>query len=252
MEAYTGFAQVYDLFMDDVPYVTWKEHIVKQLRQAGIHDGLICELGCGTGKMTRLLAESGYDMIGIDASDEMLSIARESGGRDILYLNQDIRSFELYGTVRAVVSVCDTMNYLLEKEDLLKVFRLVNNYLDPGGLFLFDLNTEYKFRELMGERVFFDDRPQGSLVWDNYYDKAQKINEYRLTLFIRQRQGLYQKYEEVHYERAYSLKDVIGLLEQSGMRFVQAYDADTLGPVGEDCGRVYVLARECGKKSYRL
>lgn len=248
MEAYTGFAQVYDLFMDDVPYEAWKDYIVQALRQAGIQDGLVCELGCGTGKMARLLAESGYDMIGIDASEEMLSIAREHGGQDVLYLNQDIRSFELYGTVRAVVSVCDTMNYLLEKEDLLSVFRLVNNYLDPGGIFLFDLNTEYKFRELMGEQVFFDDRPEGSLIWDNFYDEGQKINEYSLTLFIPQGNGLYQRYEEVHYERAYGLGEITGLLEQAGMRFVSACDADTHGPLRADSGRVYVLAEECGKK----
>lgn len=247
MEAYTGFAQVYDRFMDDVPYGAWKDYLVHVLQQEGIFDGLVCELGCGTGKMTRLLAESGYDMIGIDASDEMLSMARESDSTNILYLNQDIRSFELYGTVRAVVSVCDTMNYLLEKDDLLQVFRLVNNYLDPGGVFLFDLNTEYKFRELMGEQVFFDDRQEGSLVWENYYDEEEKINEYHLTLFIRQEQGLYRKYEETHYERAYALQEVMKLLEQAGMQFISAHDAEDHGCVRPDSGRIYVLARENGK-----
>lgn len=247
MEAYTGFAQVYDMFMDDIPYGEWKDYFVHVLRQEGIFDGLVCELGCGTGKMTRLLAESGYDMIGIDASEEMLSIARQFDSQNILYLNQDIRSFELYGTVRAVVSICDTMNYLLDKEELLQVFRLVNNYLDPGGVFLFDLNTEYKFRELMGEQVFFDDREEGSLIWENYYDEGQKINEYGLTLFIRQEQGLYQKYEETHYERAYALEEVIELLEQSGMQFVGAKDADSHGCVRPDSERIYVLARESGK-----
>ena len=248
MDAYTGFAQVYDMFMDDVPYEMWKDYVVHVLRQAGIFDGLVCELGCGTGKMTRLLAESGYDMIGIDASDEMLCIAREFGGQDILYLNQDIRSFELYGTVRAVVSICDTMNYLLQKKDLLQVFRLVNNYLDPGGIFLFDLNTEYKFQELMGEQVFFDDRQEGSLIWENYYDDKEKINEYGLTLFIRQEQGLYRKYEETHYERAYALQEIVKLLQQAGMQFVSAYDADSHGHVRPDSGRIYVLAKEYGKK----
>ena len=162
MEAYTRFAEVYDLFMEDIPYEAWKDFLVKTLHKEGITQGLVCELGCGTGRMTRLLAQSGYDLIGIDASQEMLSIARTQDSTGILYLEQDMREFELYGTVRAVVSICDTLNYLLEEQELLQVFRLVNNYLDPGGIFLFDLNTEYKFRELMGTQAFCEHREQGT------------------------------------------------------------------------------------------
>ena len=143
MDAYTGFAAVYDRFMDDVPYDEWSRYVVKLLGQRGISEGLVLELGCGTGNMTERLARAGYDMIGVDSSEEMLELAvekRERSGLDILYLQQDMRSFELYGTVRAVVSVCDSMNYITEEQDLLQVFCLVNNYLDPGGIFLFDLN----------------------------------------------------------------------------------------------------------------
>lgn len=248
MEAYTGFAEVYDLFMEDVPYETWKDFLVKILHKEGITQGLVCELGCGTGRMTRLLAQSGYDMIGIDASQEMLSIARTQESAGILYLEQDMREFELYGTVRAVVSVCDTVNYLLADQDLLQVFRLVNNYLDPGGIFLFDLNTEYQFREMMGHQTFSEHREEGSLIWDNYYDEEERVNEYALTIFLRQEQGLYRKYEEVHYERCYTLSEVVGLLEQSGLQFVSACDGTEHGPVREDSERIYVLARECQKK----
>ncbi len=252
MEAYTGFAEVYDLFMEDVPYEAWKEFIVRQLQQQGIEDGLVLELGCGTGRMTRLLAQSGYDMIGVDASEEMLCIAREHESEGILYLAQDMREFELYGTVRAVVSICDSMNYLLEESDLLQVFRLVNNYLDPGGIFLFDLNTDYKFRELMGTQTFSEHREQGCLVWDNYYDEEERLNEYALTIFLRQEQGLYRKYEETHYERSYELLQVTELLEQAGMELVCVCDGDDYGPVREDSGRVYVMARECGKTDLEI
>ncbi len=247
MEAYTGFAQVYDLFMEDVPYEEWRDFLVDILHREGISDGLVCELGCGTGRMTRLLAQSGYDMIGIDASQEMLSIARENESEGILYLAQNMREFELYGTVRAIVSICDSMNYLLEEEDLLQVFKLVNNYLDPGGIFLFDLNTEYKFRELMGTQTFSEHRAEGSLVWDNYYDEETKLNEYALTIFLRQEQELYRRYEEVHYERSYGLAEVVQLLEQAGLRFVCACDGGDRGAVREDSERIYVLARECVK-----
>ena len=147
MSSYESFARVYDLFMDNIPYEEWCGYLTGLLEDQGIRDGLVLELGCGTGNMTRLLAGKGYDMIGVDNSVDMLEIAmekKEEEGQDILYLLQDMREFELYGTVRAVVSVCDSMNYITEEEDLLEVFRLVNNYLDPGGIFIFDLNTEYE------------------------------------------------------------------------------------------------------------
>ena len=120
MEAYAGFAAVYDLFMDDVPYEKWCRRIRELLKEYGVNDGLVLDLGCGTGTITELLAEAGYDMIGVDASEEMLELAvekRERSGLDILYLLQDMREFELYGTVRAVVSVCDSMNYITEEAD---------------------------------------------------------------------------------------------------------------------------------------
>lgn len=247
MEKYTGFAKVYDLFMEDVPYEVWRDYLTGVLRQEGITEGLVCELGCGTGKMTRLLADSGYDMIGIDASEEMLSIARGQEGEGILYLAQDMREFELYGTVRAVVSICDSMNYLLDEADLLQVFRLVDNYLDPGGVFIFDLNTDYKFREQMGTQTFSEHREEGSLIWDNYYDEEEKINEYALTFYIHEGQGLYRRYEETHYERCYGLEEVVRLLEQAGLQFVWACDGEGYGPVREDSERIYILARECQK-----
>lgn len=147
MEAYTSFARVYDTFMDNVPYKEWADYLGKILKEYGIDDGLVLDLGCGTGSMTEMLASSGYDMIGVDNAEEMLEIAMEKkveSGHDILYLLQDMREFELYGTVRAVISACDSVNYITDDEDLTEVFRLVNNYLDPGnGLFVFDFNTEY-------------------------------------------------------------------------------------------------------------
>ena len=122
MEAYSSFAQVYDLFMDNVPYEEWSRYLISLLKEYQVTDGTVVELGCGTGKMTRLLADAGYDMVGVDNSAEMLEIAgerqEEEERNDILYLLQDMRELELFGNIRAIVSVCDSMNYILEPESI--------------------------------------------------------------------------------------------------------------------------------------
>ena len=194
MTAYSEFARVYDLFMDNVDYEAWCRYLTDCLEEHGITDGLLLELGCGTGTMTELLAKAGYDMIGVDNSEEMLAEAMEKravSGLDILYLQQDMQEFELYGTVRAIVSVCDSLNYLTEEEDLREVFRLVNNYLDPGGIFIFDMNSDYKYRELLGDRTIAENREEGSFIWENSFDPQSGINAYALPLFLPRPDGLY-------------------------------------------------------------
>ena len=188
MESYTDFAEVYDQLMDDVPYAAWAERIIELLQAHGIDDGLVLDLGCGTGTLTEMLAQAGYDMIGVDLSPEMLEAAnrkKEQSGQDILYLCQDMRSFELYGTCRAFVSRCDAINYILTWEDLVTVFRLVNNYLDPDGIFVFDCNTIRKYEHILAENTIAETRDIGSFIWENSYDTDTRINEYDLTLFIR-------------------------------------------------------------------
>lgn len=253
MEVYSEFAGVYDMFMDNIPYREWGEYLIDLLKEYDINDGLLLDLGCGTGTMTEILSEAGYDMIGVDNADEMLNIAiskREQSGHDILYLNQDMREFELYGTVRAIVSICDSINYITEEEDLLQVFRLVNNYLDMGGLFIFDLNTEYKYRQI-GDATIAENREEGSFIWENNYYEEEMINEYDLTLFIRGEDGRYDRYMENHLQRAYSLGRVMELLEKAGLKFVTAYDAFTREPVRAESERIYVIAQEYRKEEQK-
>ena len=252
MEAYTSFAEVYDTFMDNVPYEEWAEYLAELLQEYDIEDGLVLDLGCGTGSLTEILATKGYDMIGADGSAEMLEIAMEKkaqSGHDILYLLQDMREFELYGTVRAVVSVCDCVNYITDEKELEQVFRLVNNYLDPEGIFIFDFNTEYKYTEILGEQTIAEDREDCSFIWDNYYYEDESMNEYELTLFIKEQDSnLYRKYQEMHYQKAYTLDAMRELVEWSGLEFVTAYDAYTRKAPTETSERVCVVAREHGKK----
>ena len=250
MDAYTSFARVYDTFMDNIPYEEWAVYLTGLLNEYGVNDGLVLDLGCGTGNMTELLAKEGYDMIGVDNAEEMLEIAmekREKSGHDILYLLQDMREFELYGTVRAVVSVCDSVNYIDEEEDLTEVFRLVNNYLDPGGVFIFDFNTLYKYREILGDRTIAENREDCSFIWDNYYYEEERINEYELSIFIREKENLFRRYEETHFQRGYTLDEMIRMIKDSGLEFVTAYDAFTRQAPKEDSERIYVIAREKGK-----
>jgi len=268
--SYSAFAYVYDELMDNVPYDAWAEYLIGLLKENGVADGLVCELGCGTGQMTRRLAAAGYDMIGIDLSEEMLDVAREqeygayegdfeeeeveedAAEPSILYLQQDMREFELYGTVSAVVSICDSMNYMTSDEDLLQVFRLVNNYLDKDGVFIFDMNTEYKYKELMGDTTIAENREDVSFIWENLYDAEKRLNEYCLTLFAKaetededeEGPALYEKYEEVHLQRAYPLAEVKRLLAEAGMTFVAAYDVLTHEAPGPECERMYIVAKE--------
>ena len=254
MEAYGKFAQVYDLFMDNVDYEGWADCLEKHLKEEGIEDGLVLELGCGTGTMTGLLARRGYDMIGVDNSEEMLAEAMEKkveDGLDILYLLQDMQEFELYGTVRAAVSVCDSLNYITEKEELLQVFRLVNNYLDPGGIFLFDMNTVHKYRDILGDDTIAENRDEGSFIWENSYDPDTGLNIYELAVFLPREDGLYEKCEELHCQRAYEQTEIEALIREAGMEIAGVYDAYTDKPASPDSERLLFIAREHGKRRNR-
>lgn len=245
MEQYTGFAGIYDEFMDNVPYDEWTEYLHGLLMRYGVTDGILCELGCGTGKVTRRLAKIGYDMIGIDNSPDMLNIARsreKPGDQSILYLEQDMREFELYGTVAGVVSICDSMNYILSVRDLNKVFRLVNNYLDPGGIFIFDMNTLHYYRDVLQDRVICDNRDDCSLIWENSYEARSGRNRFDLTIFRREDGDLFGKYEETHFQRAYALKDVRNALEEAGLKVLDTVRAFTEKKASEKDERVYFIA----------
>ncbi len=246
----------------------------------------ILDLGCGTGTLTELLARRGYDMIGVDNAEEMLQIAmekRERSGLDILYLLQDMRELELYGTVGTVVSVCDSLNYLLDEEDIVRTFERVNNYLYPQGIFIFDFNTVYKYAVVIGDATIAENREDCSFIWENYYHAEQEINEYDLTVFVaeeraasrvdgaiggmetdagscaacgqaagaafptvcrQEEQPRFRRFQEVHYQRGYRPAQMKALLTQAGLEFLTALDADTHGEVTEESERIYMVARK--------
>lgn len=279
MEAYTSFAKVYDTFMDETPYEDWTERIHEMIEKYGVsrpavsggtasghaevlgtkttasaldsERNLVLDLGCGTGTMTELLAARGYDMIGVDLAEEMLSIAMEKraeSGSQILYLLQDMRELELYSTVGTVVSVCDSLNYLLEDGDLLSTFRQVDTYLYPGGIFVFDFNTVYKYARVIGDTTIAENREECSFIWENFYHDEEEINEYDLTLFVQEKDGLYRKFTETHYQRGYTLEKMQQIAEQAGLQWVLAMDSDTGGEVTPQTERIFAVVKEQKKQ----
>ena len=219
MDAYREFSAVYDELMDNVPYGQWCERLQELIEKYGVSKperdaedalaserNLVLDLGCGTGTLTELMYRKGYDMIGTDISEEMLNVAMEKRaekGDSILYLLQDMRELELYSTVGTVYSVCDSLNYILEEEELSAVFSLVNNYLYPKGIFIFDFNTVYKYEKVIGETVIAENREDCSFIWENFYDPESEINEYDLTLFISREGSLFEKFTETHYHAGF-------------------------------------------------
>lgn len=265
MEAYQDFAYVYDELMDATPYEEWCEFLARLIEKYGVSKpernakevldserNLVLELGCGTGTLTELLYQKGYDMIGVDSSDAMLNIAMEKrteSGSEILYLQQDMRELELYSTVGTVLSVCDSVNYILQEEELLSVFSLVNNYLYPGGIFIFDFNTDYKYREVIGDTTIAENREDCSFIWENYYDPEEGLNEYNLTIFLQEEDDIFRRVTETHYQRGYTVEQMCRLVEQAGMELVELLDADTRKAVTDRSERVYIVAREKSKKN---
>lgn len=252
MEAYTGFAYVYDTFMDNIPYEEWAEYVAGLLGELSVETGSsITELGCGTGKFTMQMAQRGYAMTGIDCSEDMLAVAMDRKLRhqdeDTTFLQMDMREFSLYENADAMISVCDSMNYLIEDGDMEKTFRCIGEHLRDGGVFIFDMKTEYFYREVLGENTFAENREECSFIWDNYFYDEEKINEYILTIFNREENGLYRKYEETHYQRAYKVGDILTKAEKAGLEKVAVYDAFTHDAPKWDSERIYVIVRKNSK-----
>ncbi len=244
---YEGFANVYDHMMNHIPYDEWFEMLLQYLSEHGITEGRICELGCGTGIMTEKFAKAGYMMIGIDKSVDMLALAKqkqEENGTEILYLNQNMEKMELDAPVDAVISVCDSVNYLLQEEAISSVFGGVRKYLKPGGYFIFDLKTVYCYRNIIGNQTWVEQDEELSYIWENYFYEDQDINEYMLTIFKKQPDSdLYERIEEAHYQRAYSIERLKELLEMNGLTMVECFDEDMKNRPSETSERIYVVAQ---------
>lgn len=244
---YDLLAPFYDAINAEIDYKKWADFIEKILnRECKSRPELVLDLGCGTGKMTLELARRGYDMTGIDYSPEMLDIARslaDEEGHDILWLCQDMREFELYGTVDAAVCCLDCINHLENEEDLDKCFKLVHNYLIPDGIFIFDINAKYKFENIYADNTFSMEEEGGVCIWENYYDFDSKLCDFYITLFKECSDGRYERYDEEQSERMYTLKEIKASLERCNLEFISAYGDLDFSEGSDDSERIYIVAK---------
>lgn len=252
---YDLLSKFYDSINSDIDYKTWADFIEEVIRRE--YKGrpeLILDLGCGTGKMTLELAKRGYDMTGIDYSADMLDVAKSQGekaGQDILWLCQDMREFELYGTVDVIVSCLDCINHLTSKKDLEKTLALVHNYLIPDGLFIFDINGKHKFENTYSDRSYVMEEDGGVCIWQNYYNPKTKICDFYITLFEEGEDGRYERYDEEQRERMYTVKEIKNMLTTCGMEFVGAYSDFEFSDATDQNERIYIVSR-CKKVTMEI
>lgn len=246
MESYTDFAYIYDKLIDQ-DYEKWADYIEEIFKKHGVKPNLVLDLGCGTGSITNILAKRGYDMIGVDLSPDMLNVARDKAmeeNLDVLYLCQDIREFELYGTVDAIICTLDVLNYITKPEDLRLVFALVKNYLNPDGIFIFDINTEYKLKNVLGNNTFVNDENGIFYTWENEYN--EKISNQYLTFFAEIEDGLYERFDETHIQRAYAIEEIKEFLNVNKLSLEGEYKLFTFDKADAECEKTVMVSKCLG------
>lgn len=244
---YQEFSGIYDQMMSEIPYDEWFEKLHQYIKTHGCQSGHMCELGCGTGEMTGRFCDAGYEVTGIDISPDMLALAQNKKRKNqkILYLNQDMTDFSLHKPADVVLCICDSLNYLLEEQELLDMFCCVYDNLAPEGLFVFDMKTEYCFQNILGDGIRVEDTEDYTVIWDNQYDKDERINEYLLTMFVRQPgTESYDRYDECHHQRAYVPGEIKELLGQTGFVLQGCFGADFRSEPETEDERLYFAAKK--------
>jgi len=241
MAMYGGFAAVYDMFVCP-PYDEWAVYVREIWRRFGKEPALVLDLACGTGNMSSRFAAMGYETIGVDCAAEMLAAAARKNP-EILYVCQDMRELDLYGTADAACCLCDGMNYLESAEELMQVLCRLRNFLNPGGVFVFDMNTEYYFAEVLGSNVFAESNDEAAYIWENEYDPDTRVNEYAVTFFAKEANGLFRRFEELHCETAFAEAEVRNAAAAAGFEVCAVYDDMQFVPSHEASERVYYILR---------
>lgn len=256
MNSYDFLAGCYDEFTTDVGYAAWADYIEAHFRRRGLPGKTVLDLACGTGSLTRELAQRGYEMIGVDLSPEMLAEAAEKNqdvdGIPPIFLCQSMDKLDLYGTIDACVCCLDSVNYVTDPKKLQKAFERVYLFLMPGGVFLFDINTPEKLQGLDGQ-VFLDETEDAYCVWRAEYSKRSRICSYFMDIFrLDEESGLWERGEELHRERSYEPQELVEYLTQAGFQDIRQFgNLKMRAPKpGED--RIFFTARKNPKLTTQI
>lgn len=252
MAGYGDFAYYYDMLTENVDYEKRCEYISNLLAGNGARKGILLDLACGTGTMSFLLCDKGYDVIGVDASEEMLSVAQEKkmeNGKDVMFLCQRMEELDLFGTINAAVCTLDSINHITDEETVKKVFSKVSLFMEDKGVFIFDVNTPYKHREILGDNTFIYDMDDVYCVWQNSTDKDTLLTEVSLDIFERdtdEEEDVYYRYSEEFSEKGYELSEIRKWLTEYKFEVLGVYEELTKNNVGENTQRAVFVARKHG------
>jgi len=243
---YQGFASVYDYLMTDTPYDSWYELLLKLIKDYQVKGKDVLDLACGTGQMTHRLSKSGFKAMGVDLSSQMLEQAQTKAFEQALkcrFINQDIRHLELFQQYDFIVSYCDGMNYMIEDEDLKGFLDSIHTYLKDEGYFFIEISSYYKLSQVLKQNTFTEVNPDVAYIWDNNFDSTTHILDFDLTLFV-DKNGLYERFDESHKQRAFKQEDLKDLFRASGLDLMELLDSDTGEQVKETSERWLLVGRK--------
>ena len=244
---YTSFAENYDLLMQDVDYKQRTEYLLTVFNKYSKKPSLLLDLACGTGNFSNEFAKQGIQVIGVDISPEMLNVARENSAKerqDVLYLCQDAAELDLYGTVDGAVCCMDSINHITDEKVLGEAFKKVSLFLEPDCLFIFDVNTPYKHKEILGDNTFVIEEDNVYCVWQNEYIEENAITEIALDFFKRQDNGQYERSEQCIEERAYTKEELSEFLDNAGFEVLDILDDMSFEPLKKDSERAVFIAKK--------
>lgn len=246
MERYNEFASLYDELMNDFDYKAWADYIEKILDRYDIKSKNILEMACGTGNLSYHLAKRRYNLVCFDLSSEMLSRAYEKLGRfnNVKLLELNMVDFKINKRFDSVISICDSINYITEKDDLLKCFTNVYKHLNDGGIFIFDINSYHKLKNIIGNNIFTEDRENIFYTWQNCYNEEQDICEFYLTFFKKNENNLYHRFDEEHTEKAYKVNEIVELLNKAGFMQVDYYNSFTFDSIEDTSERINFVVKK--------
>lgn len=246
MSGYHSFADFYDILMSDVDYIARTEYLLKLFKKHGKVPTLMLDVACGTGAFSNLFSQKGIEVIGVDASEEMLGIARENSAflqTDVLYLCQKAEELDLYGTVDGAICCLDSVNHITDIKKLKTAFEKISLFMEKDSLFIFDVNTPYKHTDILADNTFVIEEENIFCVWQNEYNKSKAVTDICLDFFVKDGE-IYNRYSDSFSERAYSFEKLEEMLVAAGLEVQAIYEDMKYSPCPENAERAVFVAKK--------